>query len=57
VAVIMNGEQVVNSRTATTAAIGGSPAMALARLTVPEQGGGAIYFVQEDTLIWTKLSD
>jgi hypothetical protein len=55
--VFLNRQQVVNSRTAATAAIGGSAAMALARLMVREQGAGAIYFLQEDTLTWTKLSD
>lgn len=55
--VTLDVQQSPNSRTPVFWVIGGAVAMARARLMLCESRGWEIYFVQLDTLTWTKLSD
>jgi hypothetical protein len=55
--VMRDGEQTANPTAPVFWVIGGSVAMTRARLMLCESRGWAIYFVQLDTLTWTKLSD
>ena len=56
--VMLDGEQSANPLAYASSALGGSAAMMLARLMRREtRGVGAIYFIELDTLTWTKLSD